>query len=343
MKTRIFINGFGRIGRAVSRILYHRTKSGISLAGINETAMTADNLVYLHNYCSTYGPARVRAARAPGGIRLGSERVPVFSCRRLCELPWKKMNIDILVEATGSLENLKACRKLVQQRLIRKVIVTHSPDSGVDATLIPGVNEKSYQRSRHDVVSASICDANAVAHVLAALHHTFGIEKGAVTTLHPWLSYQNLLDGPVRNLSQPAGFLQNFSLGRASLSNLILKQTSAVEAVNKVIPALRGRLLGISYRVPTSIVTTADLNLFLRQPVTEKKLKHFLKSLTSRNPYVGWSEEPLVSGDFQGREESVVVDGRWIQVLGDRLAKINVWYDNEWGYAARVLDLVKIL
>ena len=253
------------------------------------------------------------------------------------------MKIDVLVEATGSLENLQTCRRLLQQGLLRKVIVTHSPNSGVDATIIPGVNEKSYQKERHHVVSASICDANAIAHILAAFHRAFGIEQGTVTTLHPWLAYQNLLDGPVRNLSQPSGFLENLSLGRSSLNNLILKQTSAVEAVNKVIPGLRGRLLGISYRVPTSIVTTADLNLLLHKSVTEKELRKFLVALASKSQYVGWSEEPLVSGDFQGREESVVVDGRWVQVLNGKLVKLNVWYDNEWGYAARVIDLAKLL
>ena len=193
------------------------------------------------------------------------------------------------------------------------------------------------------VVSATICDANAIAHPLKALDRHFGVESGFITTLHPWLSYQNLVDGILPWQLVPGHYWKDFSLGRTSVGTLIPKNTTAVTALAPILPGVASRLGGFSYRIPTQIVSSADLSVRLRRQTSAGELRDYFHSCFDNSPYVDLNDEPLVGVDFTGNPNSATIDTRWLQVVDGRMVKIVLWYDNEWGYSCRVIDLARVM
>jgi glyceraldehyde 3-phosphate dehydrogenase len=227
---------------------------------------------------------------------------------------------------------------------VRKVVITHSPDSGVDATLIQGANEGSYVKDHHHVISASICDAVAVAPILNELDKFCGLNNCFFTTLHPCLSYQNVLDGTLRSVSSPGNYWRDYGLGRSMIGNLIPKETTAAKATLKVLPQLRGRVAAMSYRIPTQIVTSSDITAVTNRKVVATEINELFSGLAVTNPQVfGVSNDHMVSLDYLGTEKSVFIDTRWTMVAGDNMLKLVVWYDNEHGYSSKVLDLVEMV
>ncbi|MBI4506627.1 MAG: aldehyde dehydrogenase, partial [Chloroflexi bacterium] len=267
-----------------------------------------------------------------------------YAVADISEVPWAAHGVDVVIDATGVYQNVLSGQKLVGRGGVRKVIVTHAPKDGVDHTVIFGVNEQTYDPAAHHVVSASICDANATGPVLRLLDDAYGVEHGYITTLHPWLSYQNLVDGSVHSVASPGHFWQDFSLGRASSVSLIPKNTTLVEALRHVLPDVALRLDAISFRVPTGIVAASDLTLNLRRRATAADLNALFRAAAVRDARViGYEEDHLVSIDFLGIEQSVFVDGRWTRANGGNGVKLVLWYDNEWGYANRVVDMVRLM
>jgi glyceraldehyde 3-phosphate dehydrogenase len=197
----------------------------------------------------------------------------------------------------------------------------------------------------HKVLSTSICDANAIAHVLNHIDHEYNIRSGSVTTLHPWLSYQNILDGAAKNISPdpnkytPSNGTQNFGLGRASVNAIIPKKTTAVAATEKVLTQVKGKLVSHSFRVPTASVTCSDIVLQTEKNGSYEALKQSIEGWANQNQYVGLNYEPRISIDYQGEALSAIIDMQWLQFQNGSI-KVIVWYDNEWGYCSRVLDLV---
>lgn len=342
-KIRLGINGFGRIGRCVTRIADHQ--GNFEIAVVNELSNDIVNAVYLYNYDSTYGRSRPFAELAQSGktVRLGNSEAQFYCCEKPMELPWEKHDVDIIIDATGITANVSQCRPLVAYGKVRKAIITHSPESGVDRYVIMGVNDNAYDPNRDHVVSATICDANAIAHVVKALDEEFGIVNGFVTILHPWLSYQNLVDGPVIWQSLPGAYWKDFSLGRSSVGSLIPKNTTAVSCLRPILPHIAPRLSGFSFRIPTEVVCAADLSIELKKTIQTKQLEKFLSTHFFLSPYVSINHDALVSVDFKGEPYSAVIDARWLQVLNHRFAKIVLWYDNEYGYSSRVLDLARLM
>lgn len=341
--VRIGINGFGRIGRAVAKIATQR--SGIDLVAVNELNDNIDNAIYLYNYDTTYGrtdPPAVRGS-AENAVVMGHSTATFYHATSASDVPWEAHGVDILIDATGISENVAACRQLLDTGRIDKAIVTHAPKTGVDRYILMGVNDAEYNPSADDLVSSVICDSNAIAIVLAALEEKYGIESGFVTTLHPWLSYQNLVDGPVPWQASPGAYWTDFSLGRSSIGTLIPKNTTAVTCLGHVMPEIEARLSGFSYRIPTDVVCTADMTITLRQSVDLEQLSGFLRTQFAGSPYVKVNDEALVSVDFKGMPYSAVIDARWLQVLNDRLIKVVLWYDNEFGYSSRVVDIVSMM
>lgn len=338
---RIGINGFGRIGRATARIAAQ--DPGLEVVAVNDLT-NIENLAYLYNYDSTYGRALPKA-RCDGdqGLVIGDTKAQFSMLADTTDVAWEEAGIDLLIDATGVHQNVIGSNALVNQNRVPRVIITHSPPSDVDNYIILGVNDDSLDRENHRVVSTTICDANAIAHVLDALDDRFGVATGLVTTLHPWLSYQNLVDGPVGFQRFPGNYWNEYALGRASVMSMIAKNTTAVSALRPVLPDLESRLAGISFRTPTSIVSIADLSIQVETPTSEEEVRDFLSDRFAESAYVLVNHEPLVSIDFAGEPYSAVIDANWIRVAGKSLVKLVLWYDNEWGYSNRVLDLARIM
>lgn len=339
---RIGLNGFGRIGRAVSRIILQRPD--LQLCLINELDPDINNMAYLLKYDSIYGrfDGRVAVKDNARTLTCNDHDVPVYACRKTEEVPWKKYDLNVLVDATGVRANVLASYDLVKQG-VPKVIITHAPPE-VDKTLIRGVNEDQYDARNHHVISSSICDANALAPVLNEINKAWGIENCFVTTLHPWLSYQNLLDGFVSSIASPGHFWKDYSLGRASVMSLIPKDTTSAKATLQVLPELEGRLDAISFRVPTHMVSASDITVTVKDPITAESVNSHFEKKSEKNPEVfGFERDHLVSIDYLGTTKSVIVDSRRTRVLGQHMLKMVLWYDNEWAYSSRVVDLVSLI
>lgn len=335
-KIRIAINGFGRIGRAIAKI--NDQHNYFDLVLINDTNPFVDNLAYLFKYDSTYGRFPGIVMNTESKITINDNTTVCTAFHNMLEVPWEEHSVDIIIDSSGVELNAVDAKRLVEEGRVKKIVVTHS-SKVVDHEVIMGVNDETLT-AEHKVVSNSICDANAIAHIMKWIDDEYGIEGGALTTLHPWLSYQNLVDGPAISQANPGIVWTDFALGRASIDSLIPKNTTAMTAVERVLPDLTGKILSFSYRIPTGIVASSDITLNLSREIQQEELKGFLERKCNNSRYVKVNTESLVSLDYEQEESSAVLDMQWVNVCGNTV-KIILWYDNEWGYSARVLDLAK--
>ena len=276
-------------------------------------------------------------------VVIGNEKqIKVHHHENIDEVSWKESGVDLVIDSSGVKKNLKLARNLKRQG-VSHCIVTNAPsEEDVDKTIMTGVNEGEFDPQRDFLLSSSICDANAFVPVAAVLDRNYGIEHGFLTTLHPWLNYQNVLDGPSISYATPGEIHDHFALGRASSVSLIPKTTSAISASCKVLKNLEGKFLSMSYRVPTMVVSSADLSVKLRKRVTVDEIKKIFEKEEKNQKWNIFynNKEALVSADFSGFEYAAVVDHRWIMMNNDNYLKMVLWYDNEWGYASRVVDLI---
>jgi len=328
----IGINGFGRIGRAVFRRAWRRQVH--TCVHINDVYGDVGNLAYLLQHDTVDGRFEA-SVKVCGGSRLvvegerrrwevGVSAVPIIS-----DIGWARAGVDCVVESSGADHNIRTARDVHGVRHI--IVTTH--DGSADTTVVFGVNDHRFDPAVHRVVATSICDAIAIAPVLRALLTHVQVDHCFVTTLHPWLSYQNVLDGPVRSPSHAS----DYSLGRSSIGALIPKHTTVAEALEDLLPDLRNRITAFSYRVPTAAVCTADLSIVLSSAVDKPCVESMFAAVPGG--VLRCSDQPLVSSDFQGESASAVVDLRWLVSRG-RHVKAVLWYDNEVGYAHRVVDLL---
>ncbi len=339
---RVGLNGFGRIGRAITRIA--EGHPDLDIVVVNELDPDIHNFRYLLTYDSLHGRFghAVEADVEKRELLIAGRRVAFHSSRSILDVPWQAHDVDVVIEATGVDANAVAAHELTR-RGVPRVVVTNAHRS-VDVTVVMGVNEKDFDAARHRVISTSICDTNAIAPVLHELDREWGLEAVHVTTLHPWLSYQNLLDGPVSSVASPGHAWSDYGLGRSSSLSLIPKDTTAGRATLAVLPQLEGKLEAISFRVPTHIVSASDLVVVLRRDATVEDLNGYFAAAARRAPRLfGFETEHLVSIDYRGTEQSSIVDGRRTRVINGRFAKLVTWYDNEWGYGNRVIDVVKLV
>lgn len=335
---RIGINGFGRIGRTLARILWRRGRH--SVVQVNDLHTDAQNFAYLLRNDSNYGRFPAMVAAADHRLNVNDEGrgwdIRLSSAADTRQAGWAASGAEVVIEATGTDANQAGCRDYLGGEVGWAIITHTSPRA--DATVVFGVNEDRLNPMRSRVLSSSICDACAMAPIFRVLADRFGIEHAFLTTLHPWLGYQNLLDGPVRSRSQPGAFFPDFALGRASAGCLIPKSTTAGAAVADLVEGLRGRISSLSYRVPTAAVCYGNIAAVLHRDTTAPEvlaiLRHELPEL------VRFYDEPLVSTDLLGEEASAAVDVRWVTVEGGRFLGLSAGYDNEWGYCSRVADLI---
>jgi len=326
MTAKVGINGFGRIGRSIFRAskMYNEFSS-IEIVHINDLT-SPEQLAYLLKYDSVFGRAPFDVSLRADGIVVDGRDIRITSFSKPEDIPWHKSGADYVIEATGRFRDVEQARGHLEGGA-RKVIIT-APAKGDDITIVMGVNEERYDPAKHHIVSNASCTTNCLAPVAKVILDHFGIVDGLITTVHAYTNDQRLLDLPHNDLRR----------GRAAALNMIPTKTGAATVVSKVIPELTGKLDGLSVRVPTPDVSLVDLVVLTERPVTVPEINNALKS--AQNRYLGYTEEPLVSSDLLMDQRSSIVDGLSTKVRGENLVKVMAWYDNEWGYSNRVLDLV---
>ena len=332
MATRVAINGFGRIGRLVLRSILQRYKKDLAVVAVNDMADLHTN-AHLFRYDSTYGiyPGTVEAGE--GMIRIDGDNIAVHNQKDPARLPWKQLGVDIVIESTGVFTD-GAQVKAHLDAGAKKAIIT-APATHEDITVVLGVNDSQYNPRQHHVVSNASCTTNCLAPVAKVLHDTFGVERGLMTTVHAYTNDQRILDLMHKDLRR----------ARAAATNIVPTSTGAAKAIGLVMPELKGKLHGLSLRVPTPTVSVVDLVVNLKKPASVDNINKALKNAASGKMagYLAYSDEPLVSSDFRGNSASAIVDGLSTSVLEGKMAKVLAWYDNEWAYSCRVGDLAMLM
>ena len=340
---KIGINGFGRIGRAIFRS--NLNKNFFEIVAINDINTDVGNIAYQLNYDTLYDQLKDKFKVDKGHIYNNNYDLKVFHEKHIDDVEWKSRGIDIVIDASGILDNVLRGYATIKKQGVKKVIVTHSPNE-VDFTMVLGANEDKLDILKHHVISSSICDATAIGPVLKIIKDNFGISSGHLTTLHPWLGYQNLMDGPASSWSVPGEIYHHFALGRSAIGNMIPKPTSALNACCKVVDSISPELIGsYSIRTPTHIVGCADITLVLKEESTQDEVIKVFEdySNTQKWDIINNNFDPLVSIDFKSSEFSANVDHRFTSLVQGNMLKLVLWYDNEWGYATKVCEQVKYI
>jgi len=332
MATKVAINGFGRIGRLGLRAILERHKKNLSVVAINDMADLQTN-AHLFRYDSTYGIYPGKVETGNGIMKIDGRRITVLNEKDPSRLPWRQLGVDIVIESTGVFTNAVQVRAHLHAGA-KKVIIT-APATDDDLTIVLGVNESAYNPRKHHIVSNASCTTNCLAPVAKVLHESFGIERGLMTTVHAYTNDQRILDLTHRDLRR----------ARAAAMNIVPTSTGAAKAIGLVLPELKGKLHGISLRVPTSTVSVVDLVANLKSQATPEQINAALKNAAEHRlkGILAFCSEPLVSSDFRGNSASSIVDGLSTVVLEGMIAKIIAWYDNEWGYSCRVADLATLM
>ncbi len=327
MTKKIAINGFGRIGRNAFKIAFDR--SDIEVVAINDLTDNA-TLAYLLKYDSNYGVYEHEVNHDEQGIVVDGKSVKVFAEKDPAALPWGDMEIDVVIESTGLFTDAEGAGKHVEAGAKRVVISGPTKSDGVD-TLVLGANDDKVGSST-PVVSNASCTTNSLGAVMAVLDSTFGIEKSMLTTVHSYTASQALQDAPKKDVRE----------GRNAAENIVPTSTGAAIAVTKVLPSLAGKFDGISMRVPTPVVSISDVTALLKRDVTVEEVNEAFKKAAGEPYYqgiLGVSDEPLVSKDYVGNSHSGIVDLALTRVVDGNLVKVCAWYDNEWGYSNRLVEL----
>ena len=333
---RIGINGFGRIGRNVLRAAVQHSQYGkeFEIIAINDLGNT-EILAHLLKYDSIYGRFNGDVHAKENGIEINGKLLEFFSQVNPSNLPWGKYDIDVVIESTGVFRDREGASKHLEAGA--KKVVISAPAKDPDITIVLGVNEKLYDADKHNIVSNASCTTNSLAPPVKILNDNFGIEKGFMTTIHSYTGDQRILDFPHKDLRR----------ARAASVSIIPTTTGAAKAVSLVIPEMKGKIDGLSVRVPTPDGSLTDFTFVLKKDVTRDDINEALKNAanSSLKGIMEYSEEPLVSVDIIGNPHSAIIDGLSTTVVGEHgnFAKIFSWYDNEWGYSCRIVDLVNYM
>ncbi|HKX73238.1 MAG TPA: type I glyceraldehyde-3-phosphate dehydrogenase [Candidatus Saccharimonadales bacterium] len=329
MKTRIAINGFGRIGRCAFKIAFER--SDVEVVAINDLTDTK-TLAHLLKHDSSYGTYQHDVSFDEAGIVVNGQHIKVLAEKDPAALPWGAHGVDVVIECTGFFVDPAKARAHIDPAGAKKVIIS-APAKGEGAdTIVLGVNEDKIDSST-DVISNASCTTNCITPVAAVVESHFGIEKAMMTTVHSYTASQRLQDAPAKDLRE----------ARAAAENIVPTTTGASIAAAKALPALEGIFGGLSIRVPTPVVSLADFTFVTKKKVTIEEVNDVFKK-AAKEPYyqgiLGVTEEELVSSDFKGDSHSATVDLKLTQVTGGNMLKVIAWYDNEWGYSNRLVELV---
>ena len=330
MAIKVGINGFGRIGRNIMRAAM--AFDDIDIVAVNDLTDAA-TLAHLLKYDSILGNLEAGISAKGTTISVDGESFEVLSQKDPAQLPWKSLGVDVVFESTGRFTSRDDAAKHLAAGA-KRVIIT-APAKKPDVTLMMGVNHELYDAAKHQIVSNASCTTNCLAPMAKVLHETFGIRQGWMTTIHSYTNDQQLLDLPHKDLRR----------ARAAALSIIPTTTGAATAVGEVMPELKGRLDGISMRVPTPNVSCVDLVANLEKPATADAINAAFRK-AAEGPLAGimqYVEEPLVSIDFRGNPHSSIIDAPYTKVMGDSFVKTLAWYDNEWGYSSRCVDLLRFM
>ncbi|MDQ7790899.1 MAG: type I glyceraldehyde-3-phosphate dehydrogenase [Clostridia bacterium] len=327
MSIRIGINGFGRIGRNLFRILYKHPD--IDVVAVNDLANAA-TLAHLLKYDSVHGTFEADVRAGDKSFWVDDEEITVLAEADPAKLPWGELKVDFVIESTGRFTKAKDARKHLEAGA-KKVIIS-APATDEDVTIVMGVNEDWYDPAKHHIVSSASCTTNGLAPVVKVLKEKFGVKRGLMTTAHSYTNDQQLLDLPHRDLRR----------ARAANLSIIPTTTGAAKNVSLAIPELEGKLTGMAFRVPTPDVSVIDFVCELGKPTTKEELNEVLREAAEGDlrGILAYSELPLVSIDYTGNPHSSIVDGLSTMVVEGTLVKVIAWYDNEWGFSNRVMDTI---
>ena len=317
---KVAINGFGRIGKLVFRAFLEKQIKHVDIVAINDINDDVENLAYQLKYDSTHGPLNdheIKVVR--NGILFDGKKIDVFTKNFIYDVPWNDLDIDIVIGCSGSLENVRDAKNCLGDS-VKKVIFSDSPKD-VDFTFVMGVNQERYLPLKHNIIAGSICDVVGVAPLINHIESAYGIKSGFLLTLHPWLVYQNVLDGRPNPLVINDPNETCHAIGRGSAMSLIPKNT-------------------MSYRVPTEVVASLHAIFNVKKRITKKNVIEYFKNINDE-PYFSYTEEPMVSVDYKHHPSSCIVDGKWIEVINPDILRIVTWYDNEWGYTSRLAEIIK--
>jgi len=331
MAIKVGINGFGRIGRNVLRVALQR-KGSIDFVATNDLTDTK-TLAHLLKYDSTLGTLHEEVSSTADSITVAGDTFKVFAIKDPAEIDWSSLGCQIVIESTGRFTDAASAAKHLRGS-VKKVIIT-APATGEDVTLVLGVNDGMYDAAKHKIISNASCTTNCLGPVVKVLNDTFGIEKGSMTTIHSYTNDQNVLDFPHKDLRR----------ARAAAINMIPTSTGAAKAIGLVLPELKGKLDGYAMRVPTPNVSVVDFVCVTKKSTTTEAVNAALKAAAD-GPMKGilaYTADPVVSTDMMHNPNSSIVDSLLTKVVDGNLVKVVAWYDNEWGYSSRVVDLVEFL
>jgi glyceraldehyde 3-phosphate dehydrogenase len=334
MPKKIAINGFGRIGRCIVRVLSERKIDDVELVAINDLT-DAKTLAHLYNYDSIHGRAQHPAKALEGAIDFGHCKAKVIAEKDPGKLPWKDLGVDIVIESTGLFTDKE--KAVAHVNAGAKKVIISAPAKNHDVTIVLGVNTEAYDTAKHHIISCGSCTTNCLAPVAKVLLDSFGIQRGLMTTIHSYTNDQPVLDIPHRK-----GDLRR---ARAAAVNMVPTSTGAAKALAEVIPQLKGKFDGQAVRVPTVDVSLVDLTFETERPMSKDAIHAAMKSASegSLKGILEYVDAPLVSGDFIGDPYSSIFDATMTQVMGDKFGKIFAWYDNEWGFSNRMVELTQLV
>jgi glyceraldehyde 3-phosphate dehydrogenase len=333
MPTKIGINGFGRIGRCVTRVLFEQNISDVEIVGINDLT-SAETLAHLLAFDSVHGRFSKPISVKDNAIVVGDKRIPVLAEKDPAKLPWKSLGAQTIIESTGLFTSREGAQKHLDAGA-QRVIISAPGGSDIDGTFCVGINSASYDPSKHKIVSNASCTTNCLAPLAKVLNERFGILKGHMVTVHSYTNDQRVLDLPHKDMRR----------ARAAALSMIPTSTGAAKSIGLVLPELKGKLDGTSIRVPTANVSLVCLTAHVGKKVTKDEVNQALRDAANGplKNILAVEDRPLVSSDFIGDTHSSIVDSAQTQVVGDDLVEVQSWYDNEWGFSNRMVDLARLI
>lgn len=334
MAIKVGINGFGRIGRLVLRAALVKGTKDLDFVAVNDLPVGTKTLAHLLKYDSNFGTLNATIEAKEDALIVNGKTIKVLSAKSPAEIPWKDYGVQIVIESSGVFTEKDKCIGHITNGGAKKIIIT-APAKGQDITIVLGVNEQKYDAQKHNIISNASCTTNCLAPMAKVLLDNFGIKSGLMTTIHSYTNDQRILDLPHKDLRR----------ARAAAISMIPTSTGAAKAIGEVLPELKGKMDGLAIRVPTPDVSLTDLTCIIEKEATVDTVNEAFKKASESNlkGILQYLTEPLVSKDFYGSNYSCIFDAELTKVIDGRLVKVMGWYDNEWAYSLRVVDLVQFI
>jgi glyceraldehyde 3-phosphate dehydrogenase len=334
MAVKVGINGFGRIGRLVYRAALVKGTKELDVVAVNDLPVGTKTLAHLLKHDSNFGTLNASIEAKEDALVINGKTIKVLSAKSPAEIPWKDFGVEMVIESSGVFTAKEKCIGHIENGGAKKIVIT-APAKGQDVTIVLGVNEKNYDPKKHSIISNASCTTNCLAPLAKVLMDNFGIKSGLMTTIHSYTNDQRILDLPHKDLRR----------ARAAALSMIPTSTGAAKAIGEVLPELKGKLDGLAIRVPTPDVSLTDLSCVVEKDTTAESVNAAFKgaSEAALKGILQYLTEPLVSRDFYGSNYSCIFDAELTRVIDGRLVKVMGWYDNEWAYSMRVVDLCEYI